>query len=235
METESPKNRAVWRVPGLVALAAIAVGGVAVAASARHVEVADKSATYPAAKRLEVDSGAGTTVIHGQDRTDIRLAGRLRATGRKPDLRVDATSSLLRIRASCQHSFLNWELGDDGFGIGPVCAADYTINAPAATALAIDIGQGDVRGDRLKSPTVSINSGTGEIELDFVTAPRAIDIDSGTGNVTIRVPGGSYAIRTDTGTGNTSFDSGIVTDPSSDNAIRITSGTGNIDIERSDV
>jgi DUF4097 and DUF4098 domain-containing protein YvlB len=116
-----------------------------------------------------------------------------------------------------------------------VCAANYTVSAPAATALQIDIGQGDVHGDRLKSPTVSINSGTGDIELDFVTAPRAINIDSGTGDVTIRVPGGSYAIRTDTGTGSTRFDSGIVTDPSSANAIRINSGTGDVNIERSDV
>jgi hypothetical protein len=235
METESPKNRAVWRIPGLIALAAIAVGGVAVAASARHVEVASKTATYPAAKRLEVDSGAGTIVVHGEDRTDIQLASRIRATGRKPDLRTDATASRLRVRASCQHTFLNWELGDDGFGIGPVCAANYTVSAPAATALTIDLGQGDIRGDRLKSPTVSINSGTGDIELDFVTAPRAVDIDSGTGDVTIRVPRGSYAIQTDTGTGDTRFDSGIVADLESTNTIRINSGTGDVTIERSDV
>ena len=194
METEPPKNRAVWRIPGLIVLAAIAVGGFAVAASARHIEVSGTSATYPAANRLEVDSGAGTVVLHGEDRTDIQLTSRIRATGRKPDLRTEASASRLRVRASCQHSFLNWEFGDDGFGIGPVCSADYTVALPAATSLTIDLGQGDVRGDRLASPTVSINSGTGDIELDFVTAPRAIDIDSGTGDVTIRVPGGSYAI-----------------------------------------
>jgi hypothetical protein len=235
MEIESPKNRAVWRIPGLIALTAIAVGGFAVAASARHVEVSAQTTTYPAAKRLEIDSGSGTVVLHGEDRTDIQVASRLRATGKKPDLRTDATASRLRIRASCHHTFLNWEVGEDGFGIGPVCAANYTVAMPAATALTIDLGQGDIRGDALESPTVSVDSGTGDIELDFVTAPRTIDINSGTGDVTIRVPGGSYAIQTDTGTGDTRFDSGIVKDPASPNAIRIDSGTGDVTIERSDV
>lgn len=235
MESESPKNRAVWRIPGLIVLTAIAVGGLAVAASARHVEVSSKTTTYPAAKRLELDSASGTIVLHGEDRADIEIASRLRATGRKPDVETDTTASRLRVRASCQHSFLNWELGEDGFGIGPVCAANYTVRMPAATALSIDLGQGDVRGDALQSPTVSVDSGTGDIELDFVTAPRAIDINSGTGDVTVRVPAGSYAIQTDTGTGDTRFDSGIVKDLSSPNAIRIDSGTGDVTIERSDV
>ncbi len=235
MEIESPKNRAAWRIPGLIVLTAVAVGGFAVAASARHVEVADKSATYPAAERLELDSSSGTMVLHGEERNDIQVASRLRATGEKPDLQTDANPSRLRVRASCHRTFLNFELGEDGFGIGPVCKADFTVSLPAATALSIDLGQGDVRGDGLRSPTVSVSSGTGDVALEFAAAPREIAIDSGTGDVTIRIPAGSYDIQTDTGTGDTRFDSGIVKDASSPNTIRIDSGTGDVTIERSDV
>src|SRR4051812_32246201 len=86
METPPPKNRAVWRIPGLIVLVAVAVGGFVVAASARHVTVSEEAATYAAADRLELDSGSGNIVVHGEDRTDIKVDSRIRSTGENPKL-----------------------------------------------------------------------------------------------------------------------------------------------------
>ena len=192
-------------------------------------------ATYPVAKRLELDSGSGTVVVHGQNRNDIQLASRIRSTGHSPELTTDTNGARLRVRASCHHRFFTWDLGNDSFGLGPLCATSYTANVPAATALSIELGQGDIHGDRLASKTVSIDSGTGDVDLEFTAAPRNVQIDSGTGDVTVLVPGGSYAIQTDTGLGDTHVDQGIVNDPLSTNVIRIDSGTGDVSVERSDV
>jgi DUF4097 and DUF4098 domain-containing protein YvlB len=231
----SDHHSAAWRIPGLILLVAVAVGGFVVAASARDVHVTQRTATYPAAKRLELDSGSGTVVIHGQDRNDIQLASRIRSTGHTPELTADTTSSRLRVRASCHHQFFTWDLGSDSFGLGPLCATSYTASVPSATALSIELAQGDVRGDRLASRTVSVDSGTGDVDLEFTTTPRNVQINSGTGDVTVLVPRGSYAIQADTGLGDTHIDQGIVNDPLSTNVIRIDSGTGDVSVERSDV
>jgi hypothetical protein len=228
-------HSAAWRIPGLVLLVAIAVGGFVVAASARDVHVTQHAATYPAAKRLELDSFSGTVVIHGEDRSDIQLASRIRSTGRTPELTTDATASRLRVRASCHHGFFAWGFGNDSFGLGPLCATSYTASVPAATALTVELGQGDIRGDRLASPTASVDSGTGDIDLEFTTAPRNVQINSGTGDVTVLVPRGSYAVQIDSGLGDAHIDQGIVDDPLSTNVIRINSGTGDVSVERSDV
>jgi DUF4097 and DUF4098 domain-containing protein YvlB len=235
METESPKNRAVWRIPGLVVLAAVAVGGFAIAASARHIEVSDHTASYPARDRLQLDSHSGDIVVHGQDRADIQVHSRIRSTSRTSRLTADTNNGRLRLGASCHHSFLNWDTGDDAFGIGPLCAVGYTIATPAATSLSVQSGTGDVRADGISSPSVLIDSGTGDIVLDFVAAPRDVQIDSGTGDVTVRVPGGSYNINTDAGIGSVRLGLGIVSDPASPNRVRIDSGTGDVTVERSDV
>jgi hypothetical protein len=235
METPPPKNRAVWRIPGLIVLVAVAVGGFVVAASARHVTVAEETATYPAADRLPLDSGAGNIVVHGEDRTDIKVHSRIRSTGENPKLTADTSDGRLRLRASCHHTFFNWDSGQDTFGIGPLCAVGYTVAVPRATALSIHSDTGDVRADGISSPTVSIDSGTGDIVLNFAAAPRDVEINSGTGDVTVRVPGGPYAITTDSGIGDVVLGFGIEKDATSENRIRINSGTGDVTIERSDV
>jgi DUF4097 and DUF4098 domain-containing protein YvlB len=226
---------AAWRIPGLVLLVAIAVGGFVVAASARDVHVTQHAATYPRALRLELDSGSGPIRIHGEERADIAIASRIRSTGRSPELETDASAARLRVRASCHHRFFDWDLGNDSFGVGPVCSTSYTAAMPAATSLAVDLGQGDVRADGLTSRTVVVHSGTGDVDLDFRAAPRSLQVDSGTGDVLVHVPAGRYAIELNSGIGDKHVDQGIVSDPLSSNVIQIDSGTGDVSLERSDV
>jgi hypothetical protein len=233
---ESPSSSsAAWRIPGLILLVVVAVGGFVVAASARHVEVTTHTATYPAAQRLELDSGSGTIAVHGEDRSDIQIASRIRSTGHAPELQADTTANRLRVRASCQRGVFTFDFGSDRFGLGPLCATSYTAAVPAATPLAIELGQGDVRGEALASRTVTVDSGTGDVLLGVAAVPRNVQVDSGTGDVTVLVPAGSYAIQIDTGLGDKHIDRGIVNDPLATNVIRIDSGTGDVSVERSDV
>jgi DUF4097 and DUF4098 domain-containing protein YvlB len=232
--TPNPSS-AVWRIPGLILLVVVAVGGTVVAASARDVHVTERSASYPAAQRLELDSGSGTVVIHGENRKDIQLASRIRSTGHTPELRADSTPGRLRVRASCHHWAFTFDFGSDRFGLGPLCATSFTASVPAATSLDVHLGQGDIRADRLAARTATVESGTGDVDLEFTTAPRNVQIDGGTGDVTVLVPAGSYAIQLDTGLGDRHIDQGIVNDPLSTNVIRINSGTGDVSVERSDV
>jgi hypothetical protein len=237
MARSSPTQHssAAWRIPGLVLLLAVAVGGFVVAGSARDVHVTEKTATYARALRVELDSGSGPIRIRGEQRDDIQVASRIRSTGRAPELQTEASAARLHVRASCHHRFFDWEIGTDSFGIGPLCSTSYTAAMPSATSLAIDLGQGDIHADGLASRTVVVHSGTGDVDLEFTAAPRNVQIDSGTGDVVVLVPAGQYAIELDSGVGDTHLDQGIVNDPLSTNVIQINAGTGDVSVERSDV
>ena len=232
---ESNSSSAAWRIPGLILLVVVAVGGFVVAASARHVEVTNRTATYPATQRLELDSGSGSIHVRGEDRSDIQVASRIRSTGHAPELQTDSVANRLRVRASCNHWAATFDFGSDRFGLGPLCAISYTAAVPPATSLDFRLGQGDIRGDGLASRTVTVDSGTGDVLLDFTAPPRNVQIGSGTGDVTVLVPAGSYAIQIDTGLGDKHIDQGITNDPLATNVIRIESGTGDVSVERSDV
>lgn len=235
MATPTPSSSAVWRIPGLVVLVLIAVTGFAYAASERKVGTIVRSATFPAADRLRLESGAGDMIVRGEDRSDIQVTSRIRSTGRPPVLTTDTSGTTRTVRASCQHSFFNLDIGGDDFGIGPLCDVDYDVRVPAETLLTLHVGQGDVHAEGLQSRSVSVGSGTGDVVLDFTTAPQRVDVGTGTGDVLVRVPAGTYAISTDTGIGDVRVGLGIVDDPNAANEITIESGTGDVIVERSDV
>jgi len=132
-----------------------------------------------------------------------------------------------------------------GFGD---CSVDYEITAPPGVALRLETHTGDVRvtgstadltlesdtGDvtvrGARSGTANVTTSTGEIDLGFAAAPRAVRASSSTGDVVVEVPadGTSYDVRTSTSTGDQS-----VTAPVSSGSARhvdVRTSTGDVEV-----
>jgi len=97
------------------------------------------------------------------------------------------------------------DAGCPGSRLARRCGTDFTITVPAATAVTIDTGAGDVRlqgitarllvrldagsitGTDLAGPAV-VHSDTGEIELRFARPPASVDASTDTGSARIYLP-----------------------------------------------
>jgi hypothetical protein len=155
----------------------------------------------PASVDLEIDTSAGSVRVNGiQGVVDVE-------TGSGSIELVDLSGSVIA-----------------DSGAGGIVLDGLSGVSEAGT------GSGGVRGTRLATPSLLVDTGSGSIDLQFETSPGELDVDAGSGSVTVVVPAGSYRLDLDTGSGSTDF-SGITDDTGSDRTIRIRTGSGSIRVE----
>jgi Putative adhesin len=109
---------------------------------------------------------------------------------------------------------------------------DLSLNGTSGR-LTLSTGGGDINGNSLKSPTVKVATGGGDVELIFSVVPQNVQVNTGGGDITIVLPDGtdSYAISTSTGGGDVN-DGGVTNDPASGHVITTHTGGGNITIRQ---
>lgn len=95
--------------------------------------------------------------------------------------------------------------------------------------LRIRTAEGELSGADLTSTDAEIESGTGNVDLEFTGTPERVEIDIGAGNLTLTVPRGSYRLDESRGAGSIDTE-GITQDPEAPNRIAIRSGEGNVTI-----
>ena len=89
---------------------------------------------------------------------------------------------------------------------------------------------GDISGDQLAAARVEAVTASGDIDLDFVGAPRDVDVASASGDVQVALPrGASYRVVADTGSGDSRTD--VRTDPDSPRVVRARTSSGNVGID----
>lgn len=144
------------------------------------------------AVRVEVDAG-DVTVEAGGD--TVQVGRTLRGTaGRTIRQRVE--DGILRIEATCQPLL--------------PCGADIVLTVPKglpvdvrtgdgnvrvaglASDLSIEVGDGDVRAERLLGATVRVQAGWGDAKLSFAAPPVEVSVGVGVGDVVLAVPDGGY-------------------------------------------
>lgn len=130
------------------------------------------------------------------------------------------------------------------------CQTDYTLGLPAGTDASAELGVGDISldgldaeidaktgigdvvGEDLNATSTTVESGVGEVHLQFDQVLGDIHVDAGTGDVVIVVPddGTTYDVRFDGGVGDEHIE--IATDPSgqADYVIDVTSGVGSLTV-----
>jgi DUF4097 and DUF4098 domain-containing protein YvlB len=100
--------------------------------------------------------------------------------------------------------------------------------------LRLESSSGDLAGHDLTAGTVTTKSSSGSVELDFGSAPTAVQVKTSSGDVRIRLPSGAeaYKVETDTSSGDDSTT--VKTDPVSDRSIKADTSSGDVTVEYKD-
>ncbi|MEV5558639.1 DUF4097 family beta strand repeat-containing protein [Nonomuraea wenchangensis] len=183
---------------------------------------------------LRLDGASGDAVITETDGTAVRVTETLRWRGDskpKPEHKVEGGA--LALSYTCPSS-----LGS--------CGVDYRIEVPKGLAVDLDsgsgditlrglsgnvrvhVGSGDVDAADLTGKNVVADSGSGNVELKYATAPVSAQLKAGSGDVTLFVPDGAYDVTTDVGSGDATVS--VKKDRSSPNKISIRTGSGDISV-----
>lgn len=95
----------------------------------------------------------------------------------------------------------------------------------------VDAGSGDVTGRDLRLVELDAHTTSGDLDVDFATAPFGLKLRSDNGDIEAGVPAGeqTYAARITT-RGDTSSD--VPHDPAGQSFVTLESGTGDIDFSR---
>jgi DUF4097 and DUF4098 domain-containing protein YvlB len=90
-------------------------------------------------------------------------------------------------------------------------------------------GSGDINAEDIATPTVTADTASGDVELDFSLSPSMIDASTASGDVDIAVPGGGvYRLEADPGSGEQHVN--IRTDPAATRIIRAQTASGDVTV-----
>ncbi|WP_433166607.1 DUF4097 family beta strand repeat-containing protein [Kribbella sp. CA-247076] len=98
-------------------------------------------------------------------------------------------------------------------------------------ALQMESSSGDLEAQGLTATTVSTQSSSGSVDLDFATAPQSVESESSSGDVTIRVPSGTEAYKVESDTSSGDETANVKSDPSATRTIKADTSSGDVTIE----
>ncbi|SDD86400.1 DUF4097 family beta strand repeat-containing protein [Glycomyces harbinensis] len=242
-------GRKVWWIVGGTLTAAVllfvmAVAGVWIWSASSPREEYTLTEEYPGpVASASVDVEVGDIVIEDAPGTMLELRTHVEWRGAEPDATEAMHGGHFSADAGCDSGLALWGGADD-------CRVDYTLGLPAGTAATVSNDVGDIRingvdgavnaetsvgsveGLGLRTSELEIETGVGDVNLEFEQVLGDITITSGTGDVVIEVPddGTTYAVRFDSGVGDQHID--IATDPgtTADRVINVNSGVGSLTV-----
>ena len=100
-----------------------------------------------------------------------------------------------------------------------------------AGPLRLESSSGDLDGQDLRATSVSTESSSGDVDLDFAVAPQSVDAKASSGDVSIRIPSGpaSYKVETDTSSGDESAN--VKIDQTATRTIKAQTSSGDVTVE----
>jgi len=217
------RARLAWLLAGLVAtvVAILGTGTGLWFATAFHAYTHTQTqiTRYPGKPAdLTVNLTSGTIAIISGPAGQVTVTRTLTWTNGRPVIDEHWDNGVLNIQQHCPAGPLD-----------QTCSVSYQIAVPPGVPLSLLSGDGDVTVTRSMSQDVQARSGSGNIMLDFATAPSSVRAQTGSGNVTILVPpGGRYAVKPSTESGNQAVD--VSQDPAAPRTITASSADGNIDV-----
>jgi len=235
--TTAQRHRLLTVIGALIAATLIAGGAFNLLELAARHEYAVRS-SYAGVLSLKVDASGDVRLTAAPAGTRLTVVVHVAEALERP--RRDATLSRageLHLTEGCP------------FALSIACSVSYDIALPSGIAVNVNSGAGDITAMGLTTTaSVSLRSGTGDIEATKISAPRvrldsgAGDIDaqltmaaqllessSGDGNITLTVPNVPYAVHASSSTGTVS-DKGMRIDAISSRGIDASSAAGNVTI-----
>ena len=86
-------------------------------------------------------------------------------------------------------------------------------------------------GDKIIEEAAEVvgHTGSGNIDLDFVDAPRSVALDAGSGDVSVLLPQGAYAVDVDASSGDEQVD--VNDDPGAADHVTVNTGSGDVYVD----
>lgn len=178
----------------------------------------DVSADVPAGTDATLLTGAGDLTVSGPAGVvDARASdGSISVDGAQRDVRAAVSDGDMSI------------VNTDGAIRAEVTNGDLEL-ASLSGPLRIRTAEGEITGAALSSTDAEIESGTGNVDLEFTETPERVEIDIGAGNLTLALPSGTYRLDESRGAGSIGTQ-GITENPDAPNRITIRSGEGDVTI-----
>jgi hypothetical protein len=213
---------AAYRLPGVFALALLGGGGILTAHRAEQDHRSTSVYTPAARTLLWLHAGSADIVVSRGRGTRIRIERDARWIGSRPVPEFKDDGTRIDFGDSC-HDVV--DMAASMFAFHSPCSVTYRVEVPAAQALRIEAGSGDIvvsgmtgtirastgSGDvnlGTSGRIVSLSSGSGDVSATFSQAPVSLRATAGSGDVTLHVPAGGYRIDAATGSGDRSLDCG---------------------------
>jgi hypothetical protein len=249
MSLTPPRARsAAYRVPGVLALAALGGGGIYTANRAEQT-FSERSSTSRAAPHLLRlhSSNADIQIVPGSGKR-IAIQWRADWVGGRPSHFLRTSNGVIELGGSCRGGFTQ---ATGLFSFHLPCSIRYRIAVPAGQAIelradsadvaisdlsgriTVHTSSGDISARGMRASQVELSASSGDISATFERAPRSLTTTASSGDVSLRVPGGSYHFTTSANSGDRSV-TGLVDDPSSPRTIVARTHSGDISIGRSD-
>jgi hypothetical protein len=204
---------------------------------------------------LMVNTDTGDVVVRAAVAgEDTKVISKGQSSFRKAKHTEAVSDGVLAVSGFCQGNFIIADACSVDFEIvvppgskvqASSSTGNLTISGPSSSVVAstdtgdvrvVGIGgsiqlrthTGDVDGNQLTSRTASAKTNTGNVTLDFSTAPQQLRADADTGDVQIRVPddGSVYQVHASTHTGDRSIT--VPTATTSGRVISATTATGDV-------
>jgi len=178
----------------------------------------DVRSSVPAATDVTTRTGSGDLLVEGPAGVvDARTSnGSVTVRDATRDVRAAVGDGDLRI------------VGVSGAVRGEVVAGEFEVE-DVGGALRLRTGEGGLTATGVRSSDVEIESGAGNVEVEFDERPARVEIEVGAGNLTVGVPAGRYRIDAEVEIGDLEV-SGIDEDPDATRRITIRSGEGDVTV-----
>lgn len=197
---------------GVITAAALVLGacGVGGLVGPENRDEVGYSVTEPV-RAVEVDTGAGDITVVESDRTGVAVTETLVWRGGE-DGRPRTTHEVSGDRLTLTHECAG------GLARGN-CDVHYRVEVPRGVevkaesgsgrimlrdlsgAVEASTGSGDITAEGLSARRLVGETGSGDVEVSFRTAPDKVDVDTGSGDGVVRVPAGAYDVVVSTGAG----------------------------------
>ncbi|MHA6622057.1 DUF4097 family beta strand repeat-containing protein [Pseudonocardia sp. DLS-67] len=252
MTAPAKANPAVVAAAVLMVVVVCGTGAFGLLSEAVTGTVDRSNAFTPAAARLAVDANGDVTIGPSPD-GQVHVHTVVRHGLGQPEISQQVTAAGVRLDAGCREFLavrcdIRHEVqvppafevvvdGLDGDVVASGLSGPLRIERIAGDITAVDLAgpldlrsrTGEIRGESLHTEVLRAESDTGDVRLELLTPPQAVDVTADNGEVDLTVPAGtSYRVDAHTRTGEERVL--VPLDPASPRSLRVDGGTGDVTV-----
>lgn len=191
------------QLEAIAGILALALGAVGCAEPEVHTE---QAVIDEAVESVTIDVGSGDVRVTGADVSAVTVAARIE--GASNHLGHALTGGKLSLVDDCHESHCSVDL--DAVVPAGVAVEVHTGSGDVALdallgSILVQTGSGDVHGSALAGADLSVDSGSGDLNVEVNEPAERIHLETHAGDIALEVPAGSYRLNVGTRTGDRSL------------------------------